>query len=354
MVEVLCEMFPHADVYTLLHVKGSVSPVIERMPIHTSFIQHLPWAETRYRHYLPLFPSAIEHLLPGGYDLVISSHHSVAKGVKTGDRALHICYCHTPMRYIWSMFDEYFAPGRSGLITRAGARVFRRYLQWWDIKTAGNPDFYIANSENVRRRIQSTFTRDSEVIHPPVDVDSFQVFPRKGDFFLVAGALVPYKRVEIAIQAFNQNGRRLIVAGGGPEQSRLQKLAAGNIEFRGHVTDDELRDLYAGCRALVFPGEEDFGIIPLEAMASGKPVIAFGRGGALETVIDNVTGIFFPDQTPAALTAALDRFEKSRFDPDRLREHASRFDKKVFVAKMDETIRNHWERFIRNKESRIT
>ncbi len=351
VVESLCGMFPHADLYTLLHVKGSVSPAIERMPIHTSFIQHLPFAKSRYRHYLPLFPRAIERLLPDGYDLVISSHHSVAKGVKTGNKTLHICYCHTPMRYIWGLFDDYFAPGRSGIITRTGARMFRRYLQRWDLQTAGHPHVYIANSENVRQRILSVYGRDAEVVYPPVDVDSFRCGSNERDYFLVAGALVPYKRVDIAIQAFNQSGEKLIVAGSGPEQSRLENMAGGNIEFRGQVSDDALRELYAGCRALVFPGEEDFGIIPLEAMASGAPVIAYGKGGALETVVENVTGIFFNEQTATALVAALGRFGKASFDPARLRQHASRFDKKIFVARLGESIRNHWEEFVRKGRS---
>jgi len=225
--------------------------------------------------------------------------------------------------------------------------MFRGYLQRWDLQTSGHPDVYVANSENVRQRILSVYKRDAEVIYPPVDVDSFRCSSEKGDYFLVAGALVPYKRVDVAIRAFNQDGKRLIVAGSGPEQPRLERMAGGNIEFRGHVSDNELRDLYAGCHALVFPGEEDFGIIPLEAMASGSPVIAYGKGGALETVVENVTGIFFPEQTPSALIAAVDRFGRGNFDPARLREHASRFDKKVFVAKLGESIRRHWELFVR-------
>jgi len=347
VVEVLCEMFPQADVYTLLHVKGSVSPVIEKMPIQTSFIQHLPFSKSRYRHYLPLFPLAIRRLVPDRYDLVISSHHSVAKGVTTGSRTLHVCYCHTPMRYIWGLFDDYFAPGKSGFITRTGARLFRKYLQRWDVRSASHPDVYIANSENVRRRIQSIYGRDAEVIYPPVDVSSFRCSPTRKDYFLVAGALVPYKRVDIAIDAFNQTGERLVVAGSGPEQARLERIAQSNIEFRGQVSDGELRDLYSECRALVFPGEEDFGIIPLEAMASGAPVIALGKGGALETVVDGETGIFFPEQTPAALVATLERFGGYRFDQTQLRDHAAGFDKKIFVEKLGKTIRNHWDEFDR-------
>ena len=349
VVEALCEIFPTAEIYTLFHVPGSVSAVIEDRTIHTSFLQQFPFAKSHYRYYLPLFPSAIGRLLPEGYDLVFSSHHSVAKGVRTGRNTLHLCYCHTPMRYIWDLFDEYFAPGRSGFITRTGARLFRGYLQRWDKQTAGNPQLYIANSENIRRRIRATYNRDSVVIYPPVDTGSFSVSREQRGYFLVAGALVPYKRVDVAVQAFNASQHRLVIAGDGPERGRLEKIAGQNIEFRGQVSDAALRDLYAGCRALVFPGEEDFGIIPVEAMASGKPVIAYARGGTLETVLDGVTGILFREQTPEGILLAMDSFEKTRFDPDRLREHAQRFDRKVFVTKMTRLIDSQWQEFLSAK-----
>jgi glycosyltransferase involved in cell wall biosynthesis len=347
VVEAFCGMFPGADIHTLFHVPGSVSGAIEAHPIHTSFLQKFPFAKSHYRYYLPLFPSAIERLLPDEYDLVISSHHSVAKGVRTGKRTLHLCYCHTPMRYIWDLFDEYFGPERSGIITRTGARLFRGYLQRWDRQTADRPHLYIANSQNIRRRIRETYERDAVVIYPPVDTASFEVSRTDRGYFLVAGALVPYKRVDVAVQAFNASGDRLVIAGDGPERARLERASKRNIEFRGYVTDAELRHLFAGCRSLVFPGEEDFGIIPVEAMASGKPVIAFGRGGALETVVDGVTGVLFSEQTPAGMRAALGTFGQTGFDPQLIRSHAERFDRKVFLEGMTELIETQWEEFSR-------
>jgi len=343
VLEALCDMFPHADLFTLLHQRGSVSDLIERRTIRTSFIQHLPFAAKRYRYYLPLFPTAMQRFRLTGYDLVISSHHSVAKSVRTGPETLHLCYCHTPMRYIWTMFEEYFSRERTGLITRAGARLFRGYLQRRDLATAGNPAAYAANSENVRKRIRAIYNVDAEVIYPPVDVSSFRPGGGPGRYVLVAGALVPYKRVDLAIEAFNRTGERLIVAGDGPESARLRRGARRNIEFRQRVTDEEMKDLYTGCSALVFPGEEDFGIIPVEAMASGRPVVALGRGGALETVIDGKTGVLFPEQTVASLVEALVRLRTTRFDGEDLRAHAMKFDRPVFESRMAQFVSKHWE-----------
>jgi glycosyltransferase involved in cell wall biosynthesis len=348
VLEGLCALFPHADLYTLLHVKGTSSEVIERMAIRTSFLQHLPLAGRFYRYYLPLFPAAVTRFDLHGYDLVISSHHCVAKGVRTGPGTLHLCYCHTPMRYLWSMYDEYFGPGRSGLPTRMGARLFRNALRKWDLRTAGNPASYIANSEHIRGRIRDVYQRDAVVIHPPVDVQSFQVSYNNAGYYLVAGALVPYKRVDLAIEAFSGTHRKLVIAGDGPEAGRLRKIAGPNVEFRGRVSDSELRSLYAGCRALVFPGEEDFGIVPLEVMACGKPVVAFGKGGALETVVDGTTGLLFAEQSPESLLGAVGAAERRSFDAQEVRKQAMRFDKGVFLAKMGEYVAGQWESFVRS------
>ena len=349
VVEALCGIFPQAEIFTLFHTSGSVSETIEERPIHTSFLQRFPLVRSHYRYCLPLFPSAVNSLRTDGFDLVISSHHSVAKGIRTGRDTLHLCYCHTPMRYVWDLFDEYFAPGRSGLVTRTGARLFRGYLQRYDIKTSGHPRLFIANSENVRRRIRDIYNKDAVVIYPPVTTGSFEVSRNHADYFLVAGALVPYKRVDLAVHAFNQSGDRLVIAGSGPERGRLGEIAGPNIEFRGHVPDDELRRLYAGCRALVFPGEEDFGIVPVEAMASGKPVLAYARGGALETVLDGETGILFHAQTPAAILDGLGKLLRARFDPALLRKHAEQFDRSVFVRKMTDLIGVQWDEFSAEK-----
>ncbi len=344
-LEAILSLFPNADLYTLLHVKGAVSAAIERMPIRTSFIQHLPFSRTAYRYFLPLFPTAIERFALEDYDLVISSHHCVAKGVRTGPETLHICYCHTPMRYIWDMYDEYFGTQRAGIITRTGAKLFLNSLRRWDVRTASNPHYFMTNSNHVRKRIQQIYHRDADVLYGPVDVRSFRLSSSDDGYFLVAGALVPYKRVEVAIKAFNTTGQRLVIAGEGPESKRLRSMAKANVVFVGWQTDDELRSLYAGCRALVFPGQEDFGLVPLEAMASGKPVIAYGKGGALETVVDGVTGLFFSEQSTESIMDALRRFGSHRFDPAALRMHAMKFDREGFVNRLKEYIQKHWEVF---------
>ncbi len=340
VLDALCELYPDADLFTLLHVPGSVSGTIEKRRIHTSFIQRLPFAERRYRHYLPLFPLAIEGFDLKGYDLVISSSHCAAKGVIPAPGALHISYIHSPMRYVWDMYGEYFgkAGGLSGLLIRLSAH----YLRLWDSSSSSRVDFFVANSNHVAKRITRYYRRDSSVIYPPVDVSRFSVSGRApGDYYLIVSAFAPYKRLDIAVQAFNTLGKRLLIAGTGQEEKRLKAMAGKNIEFLGWKSDAELAELYRGCRALVFPGEEDFGITPVEAMASGRPVIAYGRGGALETVRGlnapqgaggDPTGIFFYEQTPRSLADAVEAFEADMraFDPRLIRQAAMAFDKGRF------------------------
>jgi glycosyltransferase involved in cell wall biosynthesis len=349
-VEAMCEMFPQAELFTLVHKQGAVTGTIERHTIHTSFIQKLPQATRRYRYYLPLFPSAIQRLDLSGFELVITSHHCVAKGVKVDPGALHLCYCYTPMRYIWGLFDEYFAPGRAGFFTRAGMKLALGYLRRWDVATASNPHRFVAISENVRQRIRKIYQRQADVIYPPVDTAKFQVSARDDGYFLIVSALVPYKRIDLAIEAFNRSGERLVIVGDGPEESRLKKLARPNIGFAGWQPDDMLKEYYAGCRALVFPGEEDFGIVPLEAMASGKPVIAFARGGALETVFETEpvrTGVLFHEATAESLIEAVGRFKPESFDPHTLRGYARTFDREVFKRRLHEYILKTWSEFRR-------
>lgn len=340
-VEALCEVYPGASVFALLHNKGSVSPALERREIRTSFIQHLPFAGTRYRHYLPLFPAAISRFDMSGFDLIISSSHCVAKGVHTPRESLHICYCYTPMRYIWDLYDDYFSRERAGLVTRLGMKLALQPLRRWDVASASRPHHFIAISHHIRQRIRSIYNKPSEVIYPPVDTDRFRLSTRDEGFFLVAGALVPYKRADLAVEAFSRSGDRLIVAGDGPELNRLRTRAAPNVTFTGWVSDEELRDLYERCTALVFPGEEDFGIIPVEVMACGKPVIAYARGGACETVLDSPaggTGVLFPDQTVESLLEAVAHLRSKRFEPADLRRHALSFGREVFKARFREFV----------------
>jgi glycosyltransferase involved in cell wall biosynthesis len=346
-LEVLCELFPEAILHTLLYRKGSVSEIISRMKIETSFIQKLPFSLNHYQKYLPLFPTAIEQFNLTGYDLVISSSHCVAKGVITRPETCHICYCYTPMRYAWEMYYTYFNQNNISPLVRWSIPFFMNYLRTWDEKSSDRVDYFVAISENVRRRIKKHYRRDAEVIYPPADVDYFSLSRNTDDYFLVTSALVPYKRIDLAVLAFNQLNLPLLIIGEGAEKSRLQKLAKGNIKFMDWQNAAELKTYYSGCKALIFPGEEDFGIVPVEAQACGKPVIAFGKGGVTESVkgvypdqeiTSSHTGIFFYPQTKEALRDAVRRFESARFDPERIRANAIRFDRKIFKTKIREFI----------------
>jgi glycosyltransferase involved in cell wall biosynthesis len=344
-VEALCEVFPDADVYALLHVPGSVSPIIERALVRTSFVQHLPGARTHYRRYLPLFPSAVRQFDLCGYDLVITSNHCVAKGARVPPDALHVCYCYTPMRYIWNQYDEYFGKGRAGLLTRAAMRLCVGPLRRWDVATASHPHHFVAISENVRKRIQSIYGRSSDLIYPPVDTSRFTLSRADRGYYLIVSALVPYKAVDVAIAAFNETGDRLIIVGEGPDRPRLEKLAGKNIVFEGWQPDENLADYYAGCSGVIFPGEEDFGIVPVEAMAVGKPVLAYARGGALETVLDTPTrktGVLFHEQTIDGLLNGLRRLRTTRFDPVELRNHALTYDRQIYKDRMREYCLRRW------------
>ena len=349
-VEALCEVFPEADVYALLHVPGSVSPAIERALVRTTFVQHLPAAATQYRRYLPLFPLAVRQFDLRKYDLVITSNHCVAKGARVPPHALHVCYCYTPMRYIWTQYDEYFGKNRAGLATRAAMRVCRGPLRRWDVATAAHPHHFVAISEDVRGRIRAIYGRDADMIYPPVDTRRFTLSTRDDGYYLIVSALVPYKAVDIAIEAFNRTGARLVIVGEGPDAPRLRKLAGANVAFEGWQSDEALKEYYAGCRAVIFPGEEDFGIVPVEAMAAGKPVLALARGGALETVIDTPalrTGVLFPEQSARALGEGLAVLERTRFDPQAIRAHALAFDRELYKERMREYCLRRWEEFLR-------
>ena len=336
VLEAICRILPEADIFTLFLDPETLSPELRRHKITTSFLNPL---RRGYRSLLPLMPLALESFDLRGYDLVVSSESGPAKGVMTPASAHHFCYCHTPMRYLWDLYPAYRNEWTASRWKRAAMVPLTNDLRLWDFDSAARVDHFAANSENVRRRIWKTYRREAEVIHPPVDVESFYWKPPE-DYFLMVSELVPYKRIELAVRVFSRTGRRLSIAGSGPEYRNLRKMAAGNVEFLGRVSDADLRELYARCRAFLLPGEEDFGITPVEALASGKPVIALGRGGALETV-PSFGGVFFDAPSEEHLSAAIAHFESMERDisPADLQAHVRRFSESEFVRKITVALR---------------
>jgi glycosyltransferase involved in cell wall biosynthesis len=297
---------------------------INRLNVRTTFINRLPFATKLYQSYLPLMPLALSALNLKGYDLIISAESGPAKGIRKPKDTLHICYCHTPMRYLWDMSDKYYAT--ASLLKKAGMKLLLPALRKWDIWSAKQVDYFIANSSFVADRILRIYGRDSIVIYPPVDTKRFSAIERNPqDFYLCFGQLTAYKRADLAIEAFSRTGKRLVIAGTGDELERLKATAGKNVEFLGRVSDDQLDELYSTCRALIFPGIEDFGMVPVEAQAARVPVIAFRGGGALETIRENETGIFFDEPSADSLIEAVNRFEKMRFDPLICRRQAEKF-----------------------------
>ncbi len=321
VLELLCETYPSADLITLFHVPGSVSPVIERLRPRTSVLQKLPGARRFYRYCLPLFPTAIEQFDLDQYDLVISTSHCAAKAVVKTGRARHLCYCFTPMRYAWDQFDAYFGEGRVGALKNRALKPMLDALARWDAATAGRVDHYVAISQHVASRIRRYYNRDADVIYPPVDTGFFvpdDTVARENSLLIVS-ALVPYKRIDVAIEASHLSNMPLRIVGNGPERGALMDLATragANVQFLGSLPDEAVRDEYRRAAAVLLPGEEDFGIVPVEAQACRTPVVALGRGGALETVIDGVTGVLVDESTPAAFAAGISRARQLRFDPD--------------------------------------
>jgi glycosyltransferase involved in cell wall biosynthesis len=351
-LEVFCELFPTADLFTLVHVPGSVSPTIERHRIHTSPLQRLPGSSRRYRWYLPLMPTAIEAFDLSAYDLILSSSHCVAKGAIPRPDALHVAYMHTPMRYAWDLWPQYFPP--TGPLSRYVVPLLLNYLRMWDTTSAQRVDRFLANSQFVAQRIAQYYRRRATVVYPPVDTEFFTPGGERGDYYLMVTALVPYKGVDLAIQAFNALRRPLKIVGSGPLAARYRALAGPHIELLGWCSNAALRQYYAACRAVIFPAQEDFGIVPLEANAAGRPVIALGLGGALETVIPAndpqasgalrplpngavpPTGVLFAPRTPASLQEAVRFFEahETLFCPEALRRHAQQFDRRLFKQRI--------------------
>jgi glycosyltransferase involved in cell wall biosynthesis len=341
VLESLCRLFPTAGLSTLVHVRGAVDPIIEHRPIRTSFVQRLPQPARWYREYLPLFPTAVELFDLDDVDLVISTSHCAAKSVVPAGRAVHICYCHTPMRYVWDQFNAYFGPERLGRLTSTVARGMAMWLARWDRDTARRVTTFVANSRYVAGRIARYYNRPATVVHPPVDTGFFTTGGDASDgSFLVVSALVPYKRIDVAIHAARRVGARLRIVGTGPDEGRLRAIAGADVEFLGAISNEALRDAYRAAAATVLPAEEDFGIALVESLACGRPVIALNRGGARETIVPNVTGLLVDDQTPDAFADAMRDLAAHRYDPAALQAHAERFSTARFEAGFAEVVRD--------------
>lgn len=351
VLEVLAEIFPAAPIYTLFHFPGSQIPEIESRTIRTSFLQRMPLLRGHYRHYLPLFPLAAELFDLQSFDLIVSSSHCTAKGVIPGPDSLHVSYVHSPVRYAWNQYSAYFGPGKLGPFTRFAVPPLIHGLRTWDTASSARVDRFIANSRAVARRIEKYYRRTAEVVHPPVDTEFFTPPDSEPErkYFLAVTALVPYKRIDLAVAACNLRGYPLKVVGDGPEYRALRKAAGPTIEFLGPVAGADLRRLYREAAAYLMPGEEDFGISAVEAQACGTPVVALGRGGVLETVRPGETGLYFAEATPADLAGALDKCRSMTFNNASLRAHALSFSRGVFREKMETRLAEMWREF---KDSR--
>lgn len=348
VLEALSDLYPQADIFTLVCDRKKISPKLLRHDIHTSFLQKMGGVK-HYQKMLPLMPHALESFDLSSYDLIISSESGPAKGIIPGPDSIHVCYCHSPMRYIWDLYPQYRSA--AGPLAKIMMSLTAPSLRQWDVSTSHRVDHFIANSSYVARRIERYYRRTAHVLHPPVELSRFEKSREAGDYFLCAGQITPYKKVEIAIDACNKLNKKLVIIGSGASQA-LRDRAGPTIRFLGAVSDEDMARHFGQCRALLFPGVEDFGIVPLEVMASGRPVIAYAKGGALETVVDGETGLFFHEQTPEALADAMTRFEGGvgDFQQDKIQAHAASFDVSIFKARLAELL----ESFVRRSSVALT
>lgn len=353
VLECLCEIYPYAPIYTILYNREAMHGIFENKRIHTSYLQKFPFASKVHRIFPLLMPPAIEQFDFSDYDIVVSDSSSYAKGIITTPKTLHICYMHTPMRYAWDDCQKYAKDFYFPKFVKRFIPFGMNYLRIWDKISADRVDVFIANSNFVARRIKKYYKKDAIVINPPVDVIKFsfddkklekESREKKDKYFLMVGRLIAYKRHDIAIEAFNRMGLPLKIIGRGPELKRLKKIAKNNIEFLGRVDDEDLGNYYAKCRAVIFPQEEDFGIVAIEALASGKPLIAFRGGDIPEHMEDGKMGLFFDKQEPSDIIEAVERFEKINFDPGYIRSKVMKFDKEIFKSKMKEIIEKELEK----------
>lgn len=338
VAEEIYALLPGAMLHSTLAVPEILSAKLREAKIKTSWMQHLPALKRHFRHYFLFYPLAVETVDLSGYDLIVSSCFGYAKGLRKRRDAIHVCYCHTPMRWVWR-YDDYSERAGFGRLTRKLLPILLAGLKRWDLRASRRPDYFIANSHVVAARIKKLYGRDSVVIPPPIDVSRFQPEATQEDYYLVLSRLVPYKRIDLAIEACTRLNRRLLIVGDGPDRARLEKLAGPSISFLGRQPDEAVARYAARCRALLFPGEEDFGMTPLEVNAAGRPAIAFRAGGALETVVEGVTGLFFNQPTTASLARAIEDFELSSWDSVVLRAHACKFDRAIFANRLLEFLR---------------
>ena len=341
VLEAMHEMYPGAPVYTSIYDRRALPVSFQSWDIRTSFMQRLPLVGRAFRALLPLYPLAFEQFDLRDYDLVLSSSSSWAKGVITTPETMHVCYCHAPMRYCWDVYYEEVP--RRNLLLRAPLAMIISLLRLWDVDGANRVDRFVANSHFVAAKIRKYYRRESIVVHPPVDTTYFRPGGADGDYYLLVARLRPYKRIDLAVSAFSKLNVPLKIVGVGEEMKRLQRMAGDNVQFLGFVPRAQLRDLMAGCRALVVPGKEDFGLAPIEAMATGRPVIAYGAGGVLETVQDGVTGVLFNEQTASCLEDAVRRCQSISFSKDAVQEHAQTFDVARFKEELAGAIGAAWQ-----------
>ncbi|MFC2528202.1 MAG: glycosyltransferase family 4 protein [Campylobacter sp.] len=349
-VESFTNIWDDFEIYSLIDFLSDADrdKILKGKRAHTSFIQKLPFAKDKYRNYLPLFPLAIEQFDLSDYDVVLSSSHAVAKGVLTHSNQLHIAYVHTPIRYAWDLYHQYLREsgldrGLKGML----AKYFLHKIRLWDASTANRVDHYVANSRYIARRIKKTYGKPSDVIYPPVDVDKFTLREAKEEFYLTASRMVPYKKVDLIVEAFSQTDKRLLVIGDGPDMAKIKSKASKNVELLGFASDETMADLMGRAKAFVFAAEEDFGITPVEAQACGTPVICFGRGGARETVRDGESGLYFMEQNAKELLAAVAKFEQNydKFEPVKIRENSLKFSRARFEAEIKSYVEKKYEEF---------
>ncbi|EPY07916.1 glycosyl transferase group 1 [Paenibacillus alvei TS-15] len=337
VLEAFMELYPDAPVYTLISDLSKMPESFRKARIHNSFIQKLPFSKTQYKKMLSLFPLAVEQFDLRAYDVILSTSSAFAKGVITNPNQVHICYCHTPMRYVWDLYHQYMEELRNPLFKWYLPKVLHKIRQW-DYVSAQRVDHYIANSYNVANRIKKYYGKESEVIHPPVSSEQFYLSDFTEDYYLIVSRLIPYKRIDLVIEAFNKLGWPLVIIGDGYDRKRLESLSESNVTFMGYQPDQVIAEYYSKCKAFILGGEEDFGITPLEAQASGRPVLAYGKGGALETVISGETGYFFTEQSVDSIINALEEMSLVSFDPTVIRQHAESFSKDKFIDRIHQFI----------------